>query len=141
MKKKEKEKNKPNKKEQETSSLPSSRFGSTLFFSGELTGEEDIVIDGNFHGKIRLKNYNLIIEKGAKVEAEIQAQDVLIYGEVIGNIFASGKVFISHEGQMKGNISATTISIMDGAQFRGSIHMATGASQHSPLSSESPFPA
>jgi len=100
-----------------------SRLGSTLILKGELSGEEDVVIEGNFQGKINLTNHNLIIEKGAKVEAEIFVKNITLNGHVIGNIYASEKVFISPDGQMEGDIHASRISIMDGAQFKGSIKM------------------
>jgi cytoskeletal protein CcmA (bactofilin family) len=101
----------------------SSGLGSTLILKGELSGEEDVVIEGNFQGKINLGNHNLVIEKGGKVEAEIFVKNITLNGHVIGNIYASEKVFISPDGQMEGDIHASRISIMDGAQFKGSIKM------------------
>lgn len=99
------------------------RLGPSLFLKGEISGEEDLVIEGQVQGKIDLRNHNLIIEKEAKVEAEIRARNITIKGEVSGNIYASERVFISTEGQMKGDICASRISIMDGAHFKGSIKM------------------
>jgi len=106
--------------------LKTSRFGPSLFLKGELSGNEDLIIDGHFQGKIDLKNHSLIIGTEGKVEADIQAKNIIINGNVKGNIFASGKVFISEEAQMDGNISASVISIMDGAQFKGSVKMEKG---------------
>jgi cytoskeletal protein CcmA (bactofilin family) len=99
------------------------RLGSTLILKGELSGEEDVVVEGNFQGKINLGSHNLIIEKAGKVSAEIFAANITINGHVMGNIYASEKVFISPDGQMEGDIHASRISIMDGAQFKGSIKM------------------
>jgi cytoskeletal protein CcmA (bactofilin family) len=100
-----------------------SRLGSTLILKGELSGEEDVVIEGNFQGKINLGSHNLIIEKAAKLSAEIFAANITLNGHVIGTIYASEKVFISPVGQMEGDIHASRLSIMDGAQFKGSIKM------------------
>lgn len=99
------------------------RFGSSLFLKGELSGEEDFVIEGKFQGKINLENHNILVEHGGKVEADIHVKNITINGNVKGNIYASGKVFISKDGQMKGDINAPIISIMDGAQFKGGIRM------------------
>lgn len=112
--------------------LKTSRFGPSLFLKGELSGNEDLIIDGHFQGKIDLKNHSLIIGTEGKVEADIQAKNIIINGNVKGNIFASGKVFISEEAQMDGNISASVISIMDGAQFKGSVKMEKGGETISP---------
>lgn len=112
--------------------LKTARFGPSLFLKGELSGNEDLIIDGHFQGKIDLKNHSLIIGTEGKVEADIQAKNIIINGNVKGNIFASGKVFISEEAQMDGNISASVISIMDGAQFKGSVKMEKGGEIISP---------
>ncbi|NIM91560.1 MAG: hypothetical protein GTO17_11505 [Candidatus Aminicenantes bacterium] len=116
-----------------------SRVGASLSFNGELNGQEDIVIEGQFQGKIDLKNHNLKVEQGGKVKANIQVKNVTIIGEVDGNIYASGKVFISKEGQLRGDIFAPRISIADGAQFKGSVKMKEGV-EKIPLPEEKPKP-
>lgn len=98
-------------------------FGPSLFLKGELSGDEDLVIEGHFKGKINLGNNNVLIGEGGKVEADIQAKNITIDGNVRGNIYASGKVLISKVGQLKGDIHSSTISIMDGARFKGSVKM------------------
>lgn len=100
------------------------RIGSSLHLKGELSGEEDLFIEGKFKGKIELLNSNLLIGHSAKVEADIQVKNITIEGSVQGNVYALEKVFISEEGQMMGDIIASRISIMDGARFKGSIKMA-----------------
>ena len=100
-----------------------SRLGQSFFLTGELSGDEDLAIKGHFQGKIDLGSHNLTIEQGAKIKADIRANNIIIQGEIRGNIHASGKVFISKEAQMIGDIFACRISIMDGAQFKGSIKM------------------
>lgn len=99
------------------------RFGPSLFLKGELSGEEDLVIDGKFQGKINLVNHNVLVREGGNVKADIHVNSITIKGSVKGNIYASGKVFISEEGQLQGDINAPTISIMDGARFKGSVIM------------------
>lgn len=98
-------------------------LGATIDIKAELTGNEDLVIEGKFHGKIDIKNNDLTIESNADVDAEIQAKNITIRGRIKGNINASGKVYIEKEGKMVGDIAAARISIMEGAQFKGSMKM------------------
>jgi cytoskeletal protein CcmA (bactofilin family) len=116
----------------EDPSLKMAFFGPSLFLNGELSGKEDLIIEGQFQGKINLKNHSLIIGPEGKVEADIRAKNITIKGYVKGNIFASGKVFISEEAQLDGNITASIISVMDGAQFKGSVKMEKAGETISP---------
>jgi cytoskeletal protein CcmA (bactofilin family) len=112
-----------NKKNSSEEGIPRgmARLGPSLFLKGELSGEEDVVIEGQYKGKIDLANHNILVGRGAKVEADIRAKNITIYGTVEGNIDASGKIFISKEGQMKGDLKAPKISIMEGAKFMGGV--------------------
>jgi len=112
------------------------RFGPSLFLKGELSGSEDIVIEGHFQGKIDLRNNNILVGETGKIKADIWANNITIKGSVEGNIHAANKVFISTKGQLKGDINAPTISIMDGARFRGSVKMAEEAKQSLPSEKE-----
>lgn len=102
------------------------RIGPGLSVNGELSGGEDIVVEGRFQGKIHLKSGRVMIMEKAKVEADIQAEAVFIKGEVKGNICAAGIVLISREGRVSGDITASKISIEDGAQFKGSVKILSG---------------
>jgi cytoskeletal protein CcmA (bactofilin family) len=92
---------------------------------GELSGEEDLVIQGRFQGKINLGNNNILVGEEGNIKADIQVNNITVKGIVKGNIHATGKVFISEEGQMEGDIEAPVSSIMDGARFKGSVKMDT----------------
>ena len=99
------------------------RFGSSFRLSGEMSGDEDLIIEGRFRGKIDLKNHSLLVEQTGNIKAEIRAKNVTIKGSIEGNIYASGKVFISKDGNVKGDIISPKISIMEGAGFKGSVKM------------------
>ena len=99
------------------------RLGPSLFLKGELSGEEDVVIEGQYKGKIDLTNHNILVGHGAKVKGDIHVKNITINGTVEGNINASGRIFISKEGQMKGDLRAPKISIMEGAKFKGSVRI------------------
>jgi cytoskeletal protein CcmA (bactofilin family) len=100
-----------------------SRIGKSLAFRGDLSGGEDLVIEGRFAGKIDLGNRDLVIQEEALVEAEVHARSVTVNGELLGDAYAAEKMTVSESGRMKGDISASTVSIFAGAQFRGSIRM------------------
>jgi cytoskeletal protein CcmA (bactofilin family) len=101
-----------------------SSLGPTIAFKGEIAGDEDLVLRGNFRGAITIRNHGLFIERGASVEADVEAASVSVAGALTGNIKATGRVVLSSEARMKGDITASKIHIRDGAQFRGSIRMA-----------------
>ena len=112
-----------------SSDSQNSTLGPSLIFDGELKGSEDLIIKGNFHGKIILENNSLLIDSGSQVKAEIRAKNITIKGNMEGNIHASGKIFITKEGKMTGDIAAYRISVMDGAKFKGSIKMLSSIQQ------------
>ena len=118
------------KKKQDTQTSSEKRLpenstvlGPTVDMHAELKGNEDLVILGKLQGSIDIKNNNLIIEKSAEVTAEIRARNITIKGKVSGNIYASGKVYIEREAQVFGDLSAARISIVEGAQYKGSMKM------------------
>jgi cytoskeletal protein CcmA (bactofilin family) len=97
------------------------RIGPTSLFHGELVGREDLVVQGRFQGKINLPENDLLITEQGRLEAEVHVRNIILRGEVIGSIFASGRIVIEKTGRMKGDLSASLISIQDGAQFKGSV--------------------
>jgi cytoskeletal protein CcmA (bactofilin family) len=99
-------------------------IGSSLFIKGEVSGSEDLTVEGRIEGRIDLKDHNLTIASSGKVNAEIHAKSVTVVGEVMGNILADEKVEIADTGRLTGDIHAPRVSISDGAQFRGSVDMA-----------------
>jgi cytoskeletal protein CcmA (bactofilin family) len=109
-----------------------SRLGRGITVNGDITGREDLTVEGHCQGKISLKDNTLTVEQGARIQAEIQAKNIAIRGSVQGNISASGKVLIQKEAQLDGDITAARISIEDGAQFKGSVKMNTPDSPPSP---------
>jgi len=97
-------------------------IGSSIVIDGEISGDEDLIIQGTVKGKIQLKE-NLFVENGGVVEADIETQTVTISGQVTGNIRASDKVEIRADGKMVGDIKAPRILIADGATFKGNVDM------------------
>ena len=98
-------------------------IGKSVVFKGELSGSEDLVIEGQVDGKIELRQNVLTIGANGKIKASIFAKQVVVFGEVIGNITASEKVDIRDNGSVDGDIIAPRVAIAEGAHFRGSVDM------------------
>jgi cytoskeletal protein CcmA (bactofilin family) len=101
----------------------SARLGSSLQIKGEITGSEDLQIDGIVEGPIFLDGHALTVGSSAKLTSEIHAGEVVVNGEAIGNIDARGRVEITKDGSIIGDISCARISIEDGAHFKGRIEI------------------
>ncbi len=100
-----------------------SRIGKSLLFQGEIAGGEDLEVEGKITGKVDIGGRDLVVAPGGRVEAEVHARNVMVHGEITGDVHASEKVTIAETGLVKGDISASTVSIVAGAQFRGGIRM------------------
>ena len=96
-------------------------FGSAIALQGDLSGQEDIIVRGQFRGKINLPGNDLMVAEGGLVEAEVRVRNITVKGEVNGSIAAAGKITIERTGRVKGDLSASVISIEDGAQFKGAV--------------------
>lgn len=102
-------------------------IGRSVFIKGELTGDEDLTIEGRVEGKIELKDHNLVIGPNGKINAEINAKNVTIIGSVVGNISAGDVIEIKSSGSVMGDMKAPRVSIADGAHFKGSVDMQRSA--------------
>jgi cytoskeletal protein CcmA (bactofilin family) len=98
-------------------------LGPSLQVKGEITGTEDLLIDGEVEGRIHLDEWKLTVGTAAKVTADIDARDVVVYGTVKGNVRAKGRVEIKKDGAVIGNLTTAQIMIEDGAGFKGTIEI------------------
>jgi cytoskeletal protein CcmA (bactofilin family) len=98
-------------------------IGKSVVIKGELSGSEDLTIEGQVDGKIELRQNVLTIGPNGKIKAQVFAKAVVILGEVTGNVTASEKVDIRDNGSVDGDIAAPRVAIAEGAHFRGSIDM------------------
>ena len=108
-------------------------IGPSIEIKGELTGNEDLTIDGKVDGKIVLRGHSLTIGKNGRINADIRAKGVTVNGEVTGNITADDRVEIAPTGSVKGDLCAPRVALADGSSFKGSIDM--GGSQNQSASS------
>ena len=98
-------------------------IGKTIRIRGEMTGDEDVLVDGHLEGKVELTK-TLSIGRNADVHADVQAASVAVSGKFQGNIMAATRVEIDGSATVIGNVTTPRVSIADGAYFRGSIEMA-----------------
>jgi cytoskeletal protein CcmA (bactofilin family) len=98
-------------------------IGKSVVIKGELSGSEDLTIEGQVEGKIELRQNILTIGPNARIKAQVFAKGVVILGEITGNVTATEKVDIRDNGSVDGDIAAPRVAIAEGAHFRGSIDM------------------
>ena len=108
-------------------------IGQSVQIKGELTGNEDLTIDGMVDGKILVRDFSLTVGTNGKINAEVHAKTVIVVGQVTGNITADDKVEIAPSGSVEGDIRAPRVAIADGAQFKGSIDMDRGKTASMPV--------
>jgi cytoskeletal protein CcmA (bactofilin family) len=112
-----------------TSDREAAWLGSSLRVKGDIVGTEDLLIDGSVEGLIELGERKLTIGTTAKLTADINARDVVVYGYVKGNVRATGRIEIKKDGSVVGNLTTAQIMIEDGADFKGSIEIVWSATK------------
>jgi cytoskeletal protein CcmA (bactofilin family) len=109
------------------SAVPAARssacLGSTFTIKGQISGDEDLQIDGKVEGPVSLGNHRLTVGPGAQLRSEISAREVVVYGTAVGNVRVRDRVEIKKNGEVIGNITTSRLSIEDGAYFKGSIEI------------------
>jgi cytoskeletal protein CcmA (bactofilin family) len=98
-------------------------IGKSVIVKGELSGSEDLTIDGQVEGKIELRDHVLTIGPNGKIKAEVFAKAVVVLGQVTGNVTATEKIDIRDNGSLEGDLQSPRVAIAEGAHFRGSIDM------------------
>lgn len=98
-------------------------IGKSVVIKGELSGSEDLTIEGHVEGMIQLREHVLTIGPNGRIKAGVFAKSVVVLGEVIGNVTASEKVDIRDNGSVDGDIVSPRVAIAEGAHFRGSVDM------------------
>lgn len=106
-----------------TSDRATARLGASLHVKGEITGNEDLHVDGTVEGLIHLDDRKLTVGASAKVTADIIAREVVVYGSVKGNLRAKDRIEIKKDGSVNGDLTTARIMIEDGAYFKGSIEI------------------
>lgn len=108
-------------------------IGKSLVFKGELTAAEDLLIQGQIKGSVKHNATNLTVGAHGKVDADIDANSVIVQGKVRGDIRGEKSIVVEPSARVQGNLYAPVIGLKEGAKFKGSIDMDAQA-RHEPAS-------
>ena len=97
--------------------------GPSIRIQGDMTGEEDLLVQGRIEGTISLKNNLVTVGKDGHVNATVDARVIKIEGTVEGDLHGNEQVIVTRTGNVRGNIVAPRVTLEDGCRFKGSIDM------------------
>jgi cytoskeletal protein CcmA (bactofilin family) len=115
-----------------TSNNHASCLGGSLVLRGELSGKDDLVIEGQIEGPINLQDHCLTIAAQGQVKSDINARQVIISGSAAGKISAADRIEIRKTGHVVGDLIAAGIAIEEGAYFKGSIEVVRDKAREAP---------
>ena len=98
-------------------------IGQNISIEGQIRGEEHLIIEGSMKGQVQMEKHNFTVGINGRVDGEIRAQNVSISGQLRGTINALGSVEVTKDADFLGDIKAKSISVQDGAYFKGSIEL------------------
>jgi cytoskeletal protein CcmA (bactofilin family) len=98
-------------------------IGAATVVRGEISGEEDLLVEGRVEGKIALSQNAVTVGAKGQLAAEVHARIVMIDGEVDGDLTAEEQIVLRKSGRVQGDLTAPRVTIEDGARFKGSIDM------------------
>ena len=98
-------------------------IGKSVLVKGELSGSEDLYLDGEVEGTIELRDHTLIVGPNGHIRAHISGREIIIHGKVEGNVTASERVELKRSCSLAGDILTQRIVIEDGAFFKGSVDL------------------
>ena len=98
-------------------------IGPGIDIKGELTSDEDLVIEGGFSGQVLLRDATLTIAQQAHITADVRGARVRVLGAVEGNIAATERIELTTTASVIGNLSANQVVLEEGATFKGRIDM------------------
>lgn len=104
-----------------------SRISAGLKIRGEITGSSDMYIDGDVQGKVRVGSGRLTIGASGRVQADIEAREIVVNGAVQGNLKAADRVHLGSSGSVEGSVVTPRIGIDDGARLRGKVETSSGS--------------
>ncbi|MBL9109328.1 MAG: polymer-forming cytoskeletal protein [Myxococcales bacterium] len=102
--------------------MASTVIGAGITIEGEVTSDDDVVVQGTLRGKLHAKE-GVTVDAGAIVEADVSAGPIRVAGQVTGNLTSNDRVDLANGARVVGNVKAARITIADGAQFKGNVDM------------------
>ena len=105
----------------ESARSEAAHIGKSVVVRGELSGSEDLYLDGEVEGSIELRDHHLTIGPHGKVKAQVNAREIVVLGQLSGNVHGTERVELKKSAVLTGDIITQRIIIEDGAVFKGSI--------------------
>jgi cytoskeletal protein CcmA (bactofilin family) len=118
-----------NQKLPEATTGQQAHLGKSVIIKGEVSGSEDLYLDGQVEGAIDLKGNRLTLGPNGRVKANVTARSAVIHGKLEGNITATDRVDLKQSAIVTGDIVTQRISIDEGAFFKGGVDISRGAGQ------------
>ena len=106
-------------------------IGKSIIIKGDLSGDEDLIIEGKVEGRVQLPNNQITVGADGRITADIEAKAIVVVGQTAGNLIASQRLEVQATGSVEGDITAPRLQIQEGATVNGSISMTK-----SPVASE-----
>jgi cytoskeletal protein CcmA (bactofilin family) len=100
-----------------------SYLGPELKIRGQINGDEDLKIDGKIEGPISLGNHRLTLGPGAQILGDIHSREIVVFGDVKGNLMAQDRVDVRRDASVIGGLTSSRITIEDGAHVKGAIEI------------------
>lgn len=119
----------PSSSRGETGSRGVATIGPSIAIRGDVTGEEDLVIEGRVEGKVLLKNNSVTVGRNGRVKGDVFAKTITIEGELEGDVSGHEDVIIRQSSKVCGNVHAPRVSLDSGCRFQGSIAMEEALAQ------------
>ena len=113
-------------------------IGKSIVFKGDLSGDEDLQVDGQVEGGIQLANHQLTVGENGRVQAQLYAKSVVVIGQVTGNITATERVEVAASGAVEGDIHTPRLVVAEGAVVNGTIEMTRASEAGTPAPSKAP---
>ena len=115
-------------------------IGQSIVFKGELTGDEDLEIEGQVDGHVELANHQITIGANGRLKAQVNAKSIIVIGQVIGDLTATERIEIQATGVVEGDLRAPRLNVQEGAVLNGSIDMSapSAADMKKPAGSAQP---
>jgi len=97
--------------------------GAGLRIQGEISGKQDLIVEGAVDGPIHLDDHKLVVGVSGQLNSNVVARKIIVHGSVKGNLRASESIEITKNGSVVGELKTAHILIQDGASVRGSIEI------------------
>lgn len=98
-------------------------IGSSIFIQGDLTGEEDLRLEGRLEGKIESMHHSVTVGKNGRIKGDVYGKLIIVEGTVEGNVYGEEQLIVRRSGTVRGNIVSPRVALEDGSNFKGSIDM------------------